>query len=99
MARFSIFPNPSGSGYLIDVQANALSHFNTRIMIPLLPMAEAPKPAKILNIEFEIEGETYSMVTQYMAAFPAKELKGEVFNAQNRHDEIVAAVDLLLQGF
>ena len=99
MARFSVYPNPSGKGYLIDVQADALSHFNTRMMIPLLPMAEAPKPAKILNIAFEIEGEIYSMLTQYMAAIPAKAVKGEVFNARNRQDEIVASIDLLLQGF
>ena len=97
MARFSVYP--SGNGYLIDVQADSLSHFNTRMMIPLLLIAAAPKPAKILNLAFEIEGEHYSMVTQYMAAFPVKALKGEVFNARNRHDEIISAIDLLLQGF
>ncbi len=99
MARFSVYPNPSGNGYLIDVQADILSNFNTRLVIPILPIADAPKPAKILNVPFEIEGEHYFMVTQYMAAYPAKALKGEVFNARNRYDEIVAAIDLLLQGF
>jgi toxin CcdB len=99
MARFSVYPNPSGNGYLMNAQADSLSHFNTRMMIPLLPISEAPIPAKVLNPLFEINGEQYSMVTQYMAAFPAKGLKSVVFSAKNRQDEIVAAIDLLLQGF
>ncbi|WP_397474196.1 CcdB family protein [Pusillimonas sp.] len=37
----------------------------------------------------------HAMVTQYMAAVPAKELKSATFSLQHRHDEIVAAIDLL----
>ncbi|MHB8848975.1 MAG: CcdB family protein [Burkholderiales bacterium] len=44
-------------------------------------------------------GSAYSMVTQYMAAVPSKMLKGMVVNAEGRRDEIVNALDLLLQGF
>ena len=39
------------------------------------------------------------MVTQYMAAVPVKGLKAAVFNVQNRHDDIVAAIDFLFHGF
>jgi toxin CcdB len=39
------------------------------------------------------------MVTQYMAAIPAKELKGAAFSLQHRHDEIVAALEFLFHGF
>ena len=41
----------------------------------------------------------YSMVTQYMAAMPVKVLKDKLFNVTERRAEIVAAIDLLLQGF
>lgn len=99
MDRFSVYRNPSGPGYLIDVQAGAMSHFNTRVVIPLLPITEAPTPATRLNPLFEIDAERYSMVTQYMAAVPVKALGGVVFSAKDRHDDIVAAIDLLLQGF
>lgn len=99
MARFHIHPNPSGNGYLIDVQADTMSHFNTRMMIPLLPLDSAPKPAKTLNPLFVIDGASFSMVTQYMAAVPIKALSPAVGSAENRHNEIVAAIDLLLQGF
>ncbi len=39
------------------------------------------------------------MVTQYMAAMPVKELKEKLFNVEHRRNEVVAALDLLLQGF
>ena len=99
MARFHVHPAPAGNGYVLDVQADAMSHFNTRLVIPLLPLDAAPMPAKILNPVFEISGVRYSLVTQYMAAIPFKLLKPPVFSAADRQDEIVAAIDLLLQGF
>ncbi|PLC48906.1 hypothetical protein CR159_16240 [Pollutimonas subterranea] len=52
-----------------------MRQFNTRMVIPLLPLAEALKPAKTLNPLFNIEGIEHSMVTQYMAAVPVKDLK------------------------
>jgi toxin CcdB len=39
------------------------------------------------------------MVTQYMAAVPVKALKSIIFSAEDRRNEIVAAIDVLLQGF
>jgi hypothetical protein len=37
MARFEVFANPGGAGYVLDVQADVLSELNTRIVAPLLP--------------------------------------------------------------
>jgi len=99
MERFNVYRNPSGSGYLLNVQADFMHSFNTRVVIPLLPLGEAPKPAKTLNPLFEIEGTQHSLVTQYMAAVPVKELKSAVTNVQNRHDDIVSAIDFLFHGF
>jgi toxin CcdB len=99
MAKYAIYPNPGNAGYLLDVQADVHSHLNVRMVVPLLPLAIAPKPARTLNPLFELNGETCSMVTQYMAAMPVKELKDKMFTVEDRRDEIVAAIDLLLQGF
>ena len=41
-----------GPGYLMDVQADMLNRLNTRVVVPLLPLSEAPKPAKVLNPQF-----------------------------------------------
>jgi toxin CcdB len=97
--KFYIYLNPEGEGYLLDVQADTFGHLNTKVIVPLLPLDVAPKPAKTLNPLFEFNGVTYSMVTQYIAAMPIKALKEKVFTVEERRDEIVAAIDLLLQGF
>ena len=98
MARFSVYGNPEGEGFLLDVQANLLSHLNTRMVVPLLPAASAPTPAQILNPMFEIHGSQYVMATQYMAAVPSKMLKEPVQSAADRTFEITSALDCLFQG-
>lgn len=75
MARFDVYQNTSDSGYLLDVQSDLLSDLNTRVVAPLLPKTEAPKPAQRLNPEFDIERTRVVMATQYMAAIPESELK------------------------
>lgn len=99
MARYNVYPNPGGEGYLLDVQADVHSLLNTRIVVPLLPIKTAPTPARTLNPLFELNGETVSMVTQFMAAVPVVMLKGKIASVDDRRSEIVAALDLLLQGF
>lgn len=99
MARFAVYKNPEGEGYLLDLQADLLRHLNSRLVVPLLPLEIAPKPAGTLNPVFDIEGSAVSMVTQFMAAVPAQMLKTPLTNLESRRGEIVAAVDLLFQGF
>ena len=99
MALHDVFQNPDGSGYFLDVQTDYLTHLNTRIVVPLLPLADAPKPAKRLNPIFEIKGERHMMATQYMAAVPANILKKPVANVSDRFDEITNALDMIFHGF
>lgn len=99
MSRYNAYPNPSGHGYLLDVQADILQPLNTRAVVPLLPLGEAPKPAKTLNPVFDIDGEPYAMVTQYIAAVPDRELRNPACNLSQRQDDIVAAIDFLFHGF
>lgn len=99
MARFGVYRNPDGDGYLLDVQADLLSHMNTRVVVPLLPLDIAPTPAGTLNPVFDIDGTAFSMVTQFMGAIPAQMLKTCVCNLESRRNEITAAMDLLFQGF
>jgi len=99
MARVSVYQNPGTEGYLIEVQADLMAHLNTRLVVPLMPLSKAPKPARTLNPVFTLEGVEHAMLTQYAAAIPSSELKREITNLSGRRDEIVAALDLLLQGF
>lgn len=99
MARFDAFANPEGAGYLLVVQAGILDHLNTRVVVPLLPPSEAPLPARILNPVFDIGTDSVVMVTQFMAAVPCTLLKNPLTTLESRRGEIVAAIDLLMQGF
>jgi toxin CcdB len=99
MARFDVYRDPQGSGFLLDIQAGMMDHLNTRIVVPLMVPSEAPKPAKGLNPEFTIGGVAVVMITQFLSAVPVSALKDKVATLDHHHSTIVDAVDLLLQGF
>ncbi len=101
MARFDVYPSPAkgGVGYVLDVQADLLRDLDTRVVVPLLPPEQAPKPASGLNPAFEIDGQTHLMLTQFLAAIPARALKASVLSLEARHDDITRALDCLLVGF
>ena len=99
MARFDVYKNPEGSGYLLDVQASLLSNLNTRIVVPLLPQASAPAAAATLNPTFDLQGKSFVMATQFMAAVPNTLLKAPVINLEPSRNEITLALDFLFQGF
>lgn len=98
MARYDVYANPAG-GFVIDVQADLLDDLNTRVVVPLFTLAEAPLPARRLNPVFEIEGERCVMVTQLLAAIPVSALSTPITNLSPHHDEIIAALDMVFQGF
>ena len=101
MARVDVYSRPGtdGDGYVIDVQADLLHDLSTRVVAPLLSAGIAPKPARNLNPAFEIDGEPYVMLTQFIAAVPARELRAPVVSLAARGDDIMRALDTLLVGF
>ncbi len=99
MARVDVCLGSGNGAYLRDVQANELGDLNTRVVVPLMPIGDAPKPAQVLNPVFRIDGTNCVMVTQYMSAVQSKMLKKTVCTVSDRRDEITAALDLLFFGF
>lgn len=99
MAKYDVFPNPSGDGFLLDVQTDLLSDLNTRVVVPLLPKSKSPKPATRLNPTFVIDGEQVVMVTQFLAAVPVGMLKSSTHTLSQDFDKITVAIDMLIQGF
>lgn len=97
MARFDIFVDPSG--YLLDVQSDLLSGLNTRVVVPLMPIARAPKPATILNPVFDILEEPHVMVTQFLSAVPLSLLKQPAGTLKSQSERVTRALDFLYQGF
>lgn len=99
MARFDVYANRGGLGFLLDVQADLITRLNTRMVVPLLPLDAAPTPATRLNPIFEVQGAKLSMATQFMAAVSNSELTVPVANLDRESDAIFAAIDFLHHGW
>ncbi|TPM29341.1 CcdB family protein [Mesorhizobium sp. B2-3-4] len=99
MARYDFYRMAGSDGYLLDVQSDLLEHLATKVVVPLLPPETAPLPARRLNPIFRIDGRDHVMVTQFMSALTAAELRAAEGNLARHHDDIVAALDMLFQGF
>jgi toxin CcdB len=98
MARFDVYRNAGGAGFLLDCQADLLGGLNTRLVAPLLAPADAPKPAGRLNPVFTVEGAPHVMVTQYASAVELRELGPHVTSLAQHDREIMNALDFLLTG-
>jgi len=98
VARFQVHASLSSNHYLLDVQADLLDHLSTRVVVPLLPLAEAPKPAGTLNPVFDVRGVRHVMVTQYLSAMRRREIGAHVADLTTEASTIVNALDCLFKG-
>jgi toxin CcdB len=99
MARFDVYRLRSGDGLVLDCQADLLSHFQTRFVVPLMPPEQGPECAARLNPLFDVEGVELAMYTQYAGAMRKNEL-GPVVTSLCDHDiAIQAAIDMLTTGY
>ncbi len=99
MARYDVYANAGSDGLMLDVQTDLLDGLSTRIVVPLLPVKTAPKPAVRLNPVFTIAGKRFVMATQYLAAVPTKLLKTRVTTLEKEHVPIIGALDMVFHGF
>ena len=99
MARFDAYARAGKAGFLLDVQSDLLDALNTRVVVPLLPIDQAPTPAARLNPVLTISGENYVMATQFMASVPVRELGSVAVSLNAQSHEITAALDMLFVGF
>jgi len=99
MARFDVYKGPGGSGFVVDVQSNVLSHIRTRVVVPLLPADGAPPPARDLNPIFDILDVPHVLLPQAMGSMPASLLRKAVSSLAMEHDRIVRAIDIVLSEY
>jgi toxin CcdB len=99
MARFDVHRIANVQGYFLNIQADFLSHLDTRIVVPLLLRDSAPTAARRLNPSFDVEDAEVVMMTEFMAATPKSSLQPAIGSLAEHRDEIVEAVDFLMQGF
>jgi toxin CcdB len=99
MARFDVYRLKSGKAYVIDCQADVLSHLKTRFVVPLMPLEHAPRQAERLNPRFDVEGRPVVMLTQFASAVACAELGDQVMSLAQHDHAIMNALDMLLTGF
>src|SRR5215210_1517001 len=98
MAQFDVHRLVEGNGLVINCQSELLDHLNTRLVVPLIPRADAPAPALRLNPIFVIDGDEYVMATQFASAVRHRELGDAIASLGAQGFEITGAVDVLLSG-
>lgn len=98
MAQYDFYPHREGQGYWLDCQTELMDNYETRFVVPLLPFDLVPRPVRRLNPIFEINGEQYTMATQYAGSIAASELKEKAGYLAKKHYEIVRALDFLISG-
>lgn len=96
MARFDCYR--VGGTYVVDCQADTLSHLTTRIVAPLLPQDHVPPSLGKLHPVLTVDGETLVLTTHLLSAMPARQLGAPHISLRNEHDRIMAALDMLLTG-
>ena len=99
MARYDLYTIGTRDGLLIDVQADLLDRFQTRAVIPMIPATSTPPVLKRLHPIFDVDGKKYVLATHLISAVPLAEMTPSNRNLSKHHDQIVAALDMLCQGF
>jgi len=99
VAKFEVFVNLDANGYLLDVQTDLLDELNTRVVVPLIELEQAPPGARRLNPVFVVKGVQVVMMPQYLSPVPVKILKSPIANLQSEFSQITAALDMVFQGF
>lgn len=98
LARYDVYENAVEGGLLLDLQADLLSDLTTRVVVPLV-VKSGNIAAERLNPVFDIGEQEWVMWTQYLSAVPKSILKVRIDNLAGEHDRIIAALDMLFQGF
>jgi len=99
--RFDLYRAPAGDKikYLLDVQADLLAEWPTRMVVPLAKDPKLPKLVRDLHPRFEVDGESMTMMTNDMASVPRRILQRKVASLAAHREEITRALDLLFTGF
>jgi toxin CcdB len=99
MSRFHVYRLKREDVLTIDLQADLLSNLPSRMMAPLYRVKDMNWAMSRLTPRFDIDGTTYVMATQRMAAVETNQIGEMVADLTSKADEIAAALDFLFLGF
>lgn len=101
MAQFDVYININNTSadlfpYLLDIQNDLFSALRTRVVVPL---ATDIQPIEHLNPTFDIDGLSVTMSTMDMAGIPLSSCGEVATNLTDHRNEIIDALDFLVNGF
>ncbi len=98
MARFDVYALKRGDALVVDCQTDLLESLKTRVVAPLIPLDEAPPPARHLNPVFELRGERFVLMAQFLSAVEVREFGDKVGSLASEGETVLGALDFLLTG-
>jgi toxin CcdB len=99
MARYDVYAHPNAEGYLLELQTDLLDELKTRVVVPLIPSSPSVKTLRRLNPVFMIGGKQHTMFAHLIATVPTAQLIEPRTSLAKHEDQIVAALEMLFQGF
>jgi len=104
MSQFRAYKNHNPGNehipYLLDVQNDLLAGLDTRMVIPLIRESRFNGSGiTTLTPKLTINGETLLLLTPQMAAIKKHLLTEEAHDLSDFRYEILAAINLLIEGF
>ena len=104
MQQYCVYKNNSltkkSYPFLLDIQSELLSYIDTRLVIPLSPMANFNNQLiKNVNAIIRIQNQDYLLLTQQMAAIPVGMIGEEVMFCEEQRQEILRCIDFLITGY
>jgi toxin CcdB len=98
MAQFRVYRLPGGP-LVLDLQCDLIDT-GTRVVVPLIPVAEGPKPLTRLEPVFEIDGAPHALHTAEMAAVRSALMRDPpVADLADQDYAIRRALDTVFSGF
>jgi toxin CcdB len=104
MPQFAVYRNRNEATrerfpLLLDVQSDLLEPLNTRVVVPLSPVAtSAARAMQVLTPDLTVDGKQYLMVTPQLAGISVRELGTVVDTVSTERSKIIGAIDLLITG-
>ncbi|MDO8344345.1 MAG: CcdB family protein [Cellvibrio sp.] len=104
MSQFRAYKNHNQDNlhipYLLDVQNDLLEGLDTRMVIPLIRESSFKGSGiTTLTPKLSVHGEVFLLLTPQMAGISRHLLTKEVSNLGDFRYEILAAINLLIEGF
>jgi toxin CcdB len=105
VAQYDVHANPNAQQrrafpYLVELQSDQLSHYSTRLMMPLAAPPNAPVGApRRLAETVQVNGERFFLVAHLCAHFPAQLLRQRpVASLRHESSVFVGALDAVISG-